>query len=49
MKHAKRIAFYTRKVVEFPSLPKHRKELRKNRLLAYKREMHKRFETEPEW
>ncbi len=50
MKHAKRIAFYTRKVVEFWSLPEHRKALRQRRLLAYKREMHKRFESEPiEW
>jgi hypothetical protein len=50
MKHAKRIAFYTRKVVEFWSLPEHRKALRQRRLLAYKREMHARFEVEPiEW
>jgi hypothetical protein len=50
VKHAKRIAFYTRKVAQFRSLPEHRKELRQRRLLAYKRAMHERFEAEPiEW
>ena len=50
MKHAKRIALYTRQFVEFWNLAEHRKALRQRRLLAYKRAMHARFEAEPiEW
>ncbi|GMN97981.1 hypothetical protein [Parageobacillus thermoglucosidasius] len=47
MKHVRRIGFYTKKVAQFRSLPEHRKALRQQRLLAYKRAMHERFEAEP--